>query len=335
MPYCTNCGKPLMEGEICSCQQPAQPPMMTAQKEEPVSSPSADEMGQAPQNQYDAPEQTPYEEYYGTPSDGQQSQQGPSYGGPQGEGYGYSGGNGQPAGQPLYPGQMPPQQTYQPHQPGKVGIFFRNVGNLISAFFKKPSDMVKAATEHQDVGMGFFFAGVNALFVALFLGVFVSRLGAIMADLMGAGLGSFMGIGMSLPFFPFFLCGLVMAVIGYFLLCGLTFLMGKICKSQVNFKGVLAAMGVSTFPATICILLATILALLIPDWSLYISIAALAFWMMNSYHAARIAIQADDNKTYFLYPLAFIIMFIITSYITFQLLGWAILQISFTSSGLW
>ena len=111
--------------------------------------------------------------------------------------------------------------------------------------------------------------------------------------------------------------------------------MGKICKSQVNFKGVLAAMGVSTFPATICILLATILALLIPDWSLYISIAALAFWMTNSYHAARIAIQADDNKTYFLYPLAFIIMFIITSYITFQLLGWAILQISFTSSGLW
>lgn len=348
--FCTRCGKPLEEGEICSCQQPVaaghfEDMPQTAAEAAAPEPPAPENPSQT--GAYDAPAKPPYQEQYGMPG------QAPSYGGPEmpphpaapppyaGQGLPPQGaptppyGAAQPQpGAPAYPGQMPPAQAPRPTR--SAGVFFHNIGNLIAGFFKKPVDMIRAATEHQDMGIGFFFAGVNALFVALFMGVFISRLGAILSGLVG-GMSSYWGYGMSmsLPFLPFFFSGLVMAVLGYFLLSLLTFLVGKIGKGSVSLKGTFAALGVSTFPSTLCMALAIVLALLIPDWSLYVAVFALLLWVMYSYQASSVCTKIGENKNYFLYPLAFLVMFLFTAFVTFKILGWAMMQIQISGSGLW
>ncbi|MBC8570465.1 YIP1 family protein [Zongyangia hominis] len=354
--YCTRCGRPLEEGEICTCQQtaaaaapqtavaePAQPDSTDAIPQKPGTDAGYESPTPASTGAYDAQGRAPYQEQYGMPRQTPPAYgapqtpppygaQTPTYGAPQTPpSYGPAQGQQAP---PPYPGQMP-LPPMPPRRPGKVGVFFHNVGSLIGAFFKKPVDMVQAATRHEDMGIGFFFAGVNALFVALFFGIIFSQVGSLVDHLIG-GMGSMFGYGgFSLPFLPFFLSGLVMAILGYFLLCGLTFLVGKIGKGQVSLKGTFAAMGVSTFPVTLCMALAILLAFLIPDWSIYVAIFALFVWVMCSYQASRVCAKVEDNKLYFLYPLAFLIMFLITAFISMKMLGWAMTQIQMINSSLW
>lgn len=161
--FCSQCGRPLQEGEICTCQQQA---AGAEQKKAVPQGTQAPPQG-GPQMYGQVPPQGGPQGYGQVPPQGgpQMYGQVPSQGygqvPPQGGPQGY--GQVPPQGGPQMYGQVPPQggpqmygqpgygQPYggpqAPRQPGAAGIYMKGLWGTILGAYKKPAETMSGLTE--------------------------------------------------------------------------------------------------------------------------------------------------------------------------------------------
>ncbi len=327
MPYCTQCGKPLQENEICSCQATAQP-VENPQFEQPQAAPqqpyaAPQQPYAAPQQQYAAPQQP-----YGAPQQQYAAPQQP-YGAPQ-----------QPYGAPQQPYGAPQQPYYgapygAPAKPANT--FFNDLLNVIVTFFKKPSEAKTLAIKNGNLLIPGVLLGVYAFFMMIvtwlsFNSITLTAWNAAkdMAKQLG---GSVKDLGMkygditkgifNVPGLLF--AGLLTAAVFVGILLLVRFVMGKIVgTNKGDFKSGLVVVSLYSIPATALIFLACICSFFSFGLCLVLSALASVFMLVSVLtDTARInADKLESGKWLFIFP-AIIIVALAINY----LLGMNILKI--------
>ena len=203
--FCNQCGRPLQEGEVCTCQAPKQDKVNAAPQGQPA------QYGQAPQGQPaqygQAPQGQPAQ--YGQAPQGQPAQYGqapqgqPQYGqAPQGQPqYGQA-----PQGQPQYGGQPYGQPQYggpqygapqAPKQPGAAGVYMKGLWGTIIGSYKKPAGTLANLAVSAKAPVVFGILGIQTLFfslIFLFAGFKVNSLAGGYIKIINTPLTFFMAI---------------------------------------------------------------------------------------------------------------------------------------------
>ncbi len=122
---------------------------------------------------------------------------------------------------------------------------------FLKAYWKDPMGSTVAAMREKNLGVPVLLMVINALLAGLVLFVSFARLLSPLSSLMD----------LSVPFFPPFLLGIVMAAIGLALAAVLLFLLLKVLKINASFTYVVIAVGANSLPYTACLVLALLLAL--------------------------------------------------------------------------
>ncbi len=196
--FCSQCGRPLQDGEVCTCGQQtgaAQKTAVPLEKKAPGQTPpqgGQQAYGQVPPQGGPGYGQVPPQ---GGPGYGQVPPQGgPGYGQvpPQGgPGYGQvppQGGPGYgqvpPQGQPYGYGQGGPQGYGQPYggpqappQPNAAGIYIKGLWGTIVDTWKKPADTLSGMAEAGKAPVIFGICGIQSLlfsFIFMFFGIKVN-----------------------------------------------------------------------------------------------------------------------------------------------------------------
>lgn len=266
--FCSQCGRPLQEGEVCTCQSQAAPKQEMPRQETPkqeapgqaASQPQGNPYGNG--QGYGQPQGNPYGngQGYAGPQ-GQQQYGGPQYGGPQYGGSQYGGPQGQQQyGGPQYGGPQygAPQA---PKQPGAAGIYIKGLWGTILDAYKKPAGTLAnlAASGKTPVILGIL--GIQTLlfsFIFLFMGIKMNSL----AHKMSGGLVSYKIVSTPMLFFVGLLASAaILACWGVFAM-----LFGKKPMSYVQGLGVAAAKALAQMPFTA---LTVIIVLIFPLFNGY------------------------------------------------------------------
>ncbi len=177
--FCSQCGRPLQEGEVCTCQgqQTADGNAVVNQETAvPEQAPKGHPAGQIPPqgqpNGYgQAPQSQSAGQPYGYGPQGQIPPQGQPYGygqaPPQGQSYGY--GQVPPQGQQPYGyGQVPPYGGPQmPRQPGAAGVYMKGLWGTILGAYKKPAETMSGLSEAAKAPVIMGTLGIQTLLFSL------------------------------------------------------------------------------------------------------------------------------------------------------------------------
>lgn len=171
--FCSQCGKPLQDGEVCTCGQQAGGPQKTVafQGEAPQGGPAGS--GQVPpQGGSQTYGQVPPQ---GGPGYGQVPPQGgPGYGQvpPQGGPYGYGQGGPQGYGQPYGGPQVP-------RQPGAAGVYMKGLWGTITEAWKKPADTLSGMAAAAKVPVVMGILGIQVVLFSLIFLFFALRINSL------------------------------------------------------------------------------------------------------------------------------------------------------------
>ena len=333
MSFCTKCGRPLQENEVCNCQAAAQP----------VENPQYAQPQAAPQQQYAAPQQ-PYaapQQPYGAPQQPYGAPQQP-YGAPQ-QPYGAPQ---QPYGAPQQPYGAPQQPYGAPQQPygapygapaKPANTFFSDLLKVIVTFFKNPAEAKALAAKDGKIGIPAVLLGLYA-FVTIFVTWLTFNSITLSAwntakDLAKEYGGSVKDMGMkygditkeifSVPGLMF--AGLLTAVIFVGILLLVRFAMCKIVGSnEGDFKSGLVAVSLYSIPATALVFLACLCSFFSFALCLILSALASVFMLVSVItDTARLnADKLESGKWLFIFP-AVIVVALVLNY----LLGSLVLKI--------
>jgi hypothetical protein len=250
----------------------------------------------------------------------------------------------QPAQQPYQqPYQQPAQQPYQrpnynipaePAKPNAVVIYFKILWECFKAYFKDASTTLKLSASHNDIKTGLSFAGVNCVLVGLFLIATMNTLyKAIMSTVSGVA-GAFgvssdvtgpVASSIKFPYFELFLLAFVFAAAAYFAICVIGMLFGAITGKKASFKAFMAAVGTSSLPSAVVMILATIFASFWLQGAMTLMVIALITWLISTYAAIKAALDITDGKISIYYGLFSVIVlgiiFLIASRIAPSVLG--------------
>ncbi len=304
MSFCTNCGRPLQENEVCNCRATAQPvePHQYAQPEA------------APQQQYAAPQQQ-----YAAPQQ--------PYGAPQ-----------QPYGAPQQPYGAPQQPYGAPAKPANT--FFYDLCNVIVTFFKNPAEAKNLATKDDKITIPAVLLGFY-VFITMFVtwltfnSITLSTWNMLKSQAKKYG-GSIKDLGMKYGdmtkeiFNPFGLmvAGLLIAAVFVGILLLVRFGMSKIAGSNAgDFKSGLVVVSLYSIPATALVFLACICSFFSMTLCLILSAMASLFMLVSVLtDTARInAASLESGKWLFIFP-AVILVALVLNY----LLGSLFLKIGLT-----
>lgn len=325
MSFCTNCGRPLQENEVCNCRAAAQP-IENPQYAQPQAAPQ--QQYAAPQQQYAAPQQP-----YGAPQQQYAAPQQP-YGAPQ-----------QPYAAPQQPYGAPQQPYGAPQQPygapaKPANTFFYDLCDVIVTFFKSPAEAKAMATKDGKIGIPAVLLGIYALFTMLvtwltFNSITLSTWNMLKDQAKKYG-GSIKDLGMKYGditkeiFNPIGLmfAGLLIAALFIGILLLVRFGMSKIAGSEGgDFKSGLVEISLYSIPATALVFLACVFSFFSMTMCLIFSALASVFLLVSVLtNTAKInADKLDSGKWLFIFP-AVIVVALVVNY----LLGSLFLKIGLT-----
>ena len=350
MPYCTKCGRPLQDNEICSCQaQPTQNPQYAQPEAAPQQQYAAPQQQYAaPQQQYAAPQQqyaAPQQQYaapqqqYAAP---QQQYAAPQqqYAAPQQQ---YAAPQQQyaaPQQQYAAPQQQyaAPQQQYAPQQPygapygapaKPANTFFNDALNVIVTFFKNPAEAKTLAAKDGKLVIPAALLGVYAFFTMLvtwltFNSITLSTWNMLKDQAKKYG-GSIKDLGMKYGditkeiFNPIGLmfAGLLIAALFIGILLLVRFGMSKIAGSEGgDFKSGLVEISLYSIPATALVFLACVFSFFSMTMCLIFSALASVFLLVSILtNTAKInADKLDSGKWLFIFP-AVIVVALVLNYL--------------------
>ena len=289
--FCTKCGKPLADGEVCNCQGAA-PQIDPAQQAAPQQQSAAvqQQYQQAPQQQY---QQAPQQQYQQAPQ--QQYQQAP---------------------QQQYQ-QVPPQQYQQQYQQmapqqSAASDYFKQFLNTALNVWKKP---VTAGKEY--VMSGKFTLAIGYLIVQAVLAVILGMVFEARSSL--ANLAEFAGSSVGLTYVKVFFGTLFLSAIFSIMLAGLLLGFNLIAKNNMTFKNALCLVSVRSIVIAPAMVVALIIILINPAWGGVFSLIINIWGFVAIVKALPVVSEQSDNLLVHLVTAAILIFVIISLIIMFTI----------------
>lgn len=287
--FCTKCGRPLPENGICSCSM--QPENMTPPQG------SAPPQGYAPQQGYMPPQGYAPQQGY-MPPQGSAPQQG--YMPPQGYApqQGYA---------PLQ-GYVPPQYNPVPKQDSAFVAALKNLPNLFLGYFRDPVGASRLASEKKD-----FLSGLIIMAMSVILTLFGTLFFALVHY---SGYGYF-GFGWVAP--RWIGLSFLAPILAFGITIGLIYLLSLIAKANLDFRSVLAVVGVNAI-LPVCLLAVSMLAGMISVVVFEIfAVLMCAAWVVSFFTAV---FQVFDIKMNIVNTLLLIAGLAIAFYVIVLLVTW-------------
>ena len=281
--FCTKCGKPLADGEVCNCQGAA-PQIDPAQQAAPQ------QQSAAPQQQY---QQAPQQQYQQAPQ--QQYQQ---------------------ASQQQYQ-QVPPQQYQQQYQQmapqqSAASDYFKQFFNTALNVWKKP---VTAGKEY--VMSGKFTLAIGYLLVQAVLAVILGMVFEARSSL--ANLAEFAGSSVGVTYVKVFFGTLFLSAIFSIMLAGLLLGFNLIAKNNMTFKNALCLVSVRSIVIVPAMVVALIIILINPAWGGVFSLIINIWGLVAIVKALPVVSEQSDNLLVHLVTAAILIFVIIALIIMFTI----------------
>ena len=281
--FCTKCGKPLADGEVCNCQGAA-PQIDPAQQAAPQQQSAAvqQQYQQAPQQQY---QQAPQQQYQQAP---QQQYQ-----------------------------QVPPQQYQQQYQQmapqqSAASDYFKQFLNTALNVWKKP---VTAGKEY--VMSGKFTLAIGYLIVQAVLAVILGMVFEARSSL--ANLAEFAGSSVGLTYVKVFFGTLFLSAIFSIMLAGLLLGFNLIAKNNMTFKNALCLVSVRSIVIAPAMVVALIIILINPAWGGVFSLIINIWGFVAIVKALPVVSEQSDNLLVHLVTAAILIFVIISLIIMFTI----------------
>ena len=289
--FCTKCGKPLADGEVCNCQGAA-PQIDPAQQAAPQQQSAAPQQQyqQAQQQQY---QQAPQQQYQQAPQ--QQYQQAP---------------------QQQFQ-QVPPQQYQQQYQQmapqqSAASDYFKQFLNTALNVWKKP---VTAGKEY--VMSGKFTLAIGYLLVQAVLAVILGMVFEVRSSL--ANLAEFAGSSVGLTYVKVFFGTLFLSAIFSIMLAGLLLGFNLIAKNNMTFKNALCLVSVRSIVIAPAMVVALIIILINPAWGGVFSLIINIWGFVAIVKALPVVSEQSDNLLVHLVTAAILIFVIISLIIMFTI----------------
>lgn len=289
--FCTKCGKPLADGEVCNCQGVA-PQIDPAQQAAPQQQSAAPQQQyqQAQQQQY---QQAPQQQYQQAPQ--QQYQQAP---------------------QQQFQ-QVPPQQYQQQYQQmapqqSAASDYFKQFLNTALNVWKKP---VTAGKEY--VMSGKFTLAIGYLLVQAVLAVILGMVFEARSSL--ANLAEFAGSSVGLTYVKVFFGTLFLSAIFSIMLAGLLLGFNLIAKNNMTFKNALCLVSVRSIVIAPAMVVALIIILINPAWGGVFSLIINIWGFVAIVKALPVVSEQSDNLLVHLVTAAILIFVIIALIIMFTI----------------
>ena len=281
--FCTKCGKPLADGEVCNCQGAA-PQIDPAQQAAPQQQSAVvqQQYQQAPQQQY---QQAPQQQYQQAP---QQQYQ-----------------------------QVPPQQYQQQYQQmapqqSAASDYFKQFLNTALNVWKKP---VTAGKEY--VMSGKFTLAIGYLIVQAVLAVILGMVFEARSSL--ANLAEFAGSSVGVTYVKVFFGTLFLSAIFSIMLAGLLLGFNLIAKNNMTFKNALCLVSVRSIVIAPAMVVALIIILINPAWGGVFSLIINIWGFVAIVKALPVVSEQSDNLLVHLVTAAILIFVIISLIIMFTI----------------
>jgi hypothetical protein len=322
--FCGKCGKPLQDGEVCSCTQGSVQgqgttmnnvqPQQQATPVQPVQQVGNGQQVQGNQPVYGQPMQG-NQPGYGQPMQGNQ----PGYGQPmQGNqaGYGQPMQGNQPGyGQQMqgaYPNGQPSQASQKASQAADAaGNYLKKAWSMLTGIWKQPATNLPKAAQEKSFSEALGFIGAEAILMVLFSFVLLKNAFSFVLRMSGYdGYSSYLSdeIDSQLPYGETIFTTLLFAVVGIFLFAALLSVVVKqYAKAQISFKKaicVYAAKSAAVLPFLV-------VAIVVAFFNILIAILIAAIGGLLGYFYVHTALNdgtiQDENKKVY------------TSFLTFAL----------------
>lgn len=282
--FCRFCGKPLADGEDCTCSDAVAARAAAAGHGEPAGPKPAS----GPENDASAASHSPEEPEQ----------------------------NSTPAGQPPVLNLVS-----IPRRPSRARVFFRNAWQCFRSYFIRPVPTLATSARIKDWQTGLFWAGVQAVLaglcaMALVGGISMSVSSAYRSALasssvynssMVPSLGPMMLIyllrQLHIHYLTLFLILLVASLLGTLGLSAAGYGLSAALHRRKPFLSLLAAVGVGSIPSACLTALAAIFCLFWPAAGIFLLIAAGISLVVNSYTAIKTACETDDPRLILYYGL--------------------------------
>ena len=289
--FCTKCGKPLADGEVCNCQGAA-PQIDPAQQAAPQ------QQSAAPQQQYQQAQQQQYQQ---APQQQYQQAQQQQY---------------QQAPQQQFQ-QVPPQQYQQQYQQmapqqSAASDYFKQFLNTALNVWKKP---VTAGKEY--VMSGKFTLAIGYLLVQAVLAVILGMVFEARSSL--ANLAEFAGSSVGLTYVKVFFGTLFLSAIFSIMLAGLLLGFNLIAKNNMTFKNALCLVSVRSIVIAPAMVVALIIILINPAWGGVFSLIINIWGFVAIVKALPVVSEQSDNLLVHLVTAAILIFVIISLIIMFTI----------------
>ena len=289
--FCTKCGKPLADGEVCNCQGAA-PQIDPAQQAAPQ------QQSAAPQQQYQQAQQQQYQQ---APQQQYQQAQQQQY---------------QQAPQQQFQ-QVPPQQYQQQYQQmapqqSAASDYFKQFLNTALNVWKKP---VTAGKEY--VMSGKFTLAIGYLIVQAVLAVILGMVFEARSSL--ANLAEFAGSSVGLTYVKVFFGTLFLSAIFSIMLAGLLLGFNLIAKNNMTFKNALCLVSVRSIVIAPAMVVALIIILINAAWGGVFSLIINIWGFVAIVKALPVVSEQSDNLLVHLVTAAILIFVIIALIIMFTI----------------
>lgn len=281
--FCTKCGKPLADGEVCNCQGAA-PQIDPAQQAAPQ------QQSAAPQQQY---QQAPQQQYQQASQ--QQYQQAP---------------------QQQFQ-QVPPQQYQQQYQQmapqqSAASDYFKEFLSTALNVWKKP---VTAGKEY--VMSGKFTLAIGYLLVQAVLAVILGMVFEARSSL--ASFAELVGSSAGVTYVKVFFGTLFLSAIFSIMLAGLLLGFNLIAKNNMTFKNALCLVSVRSIVIAPAMVVALIIILINPAWGGVFSLIINIWGFVAIVKALPVVSEQSDNLLVHLVTAAILIFVIIALIIMFTI----------------
>lgn len=284
--FCSQCGKPLEEGQVCDCQEQNRRNAIEPVQKEVDQSAAAPQAaaGTVPPQQGAVPVPPDFGAYQG----GMQQQ-------PQ-----------NPQGYQQVPLGAQPYYQQQVAAPSAWNLYFKRLGSLIKCIFKAPATAVSTLVKQKDYPVAWGIAGVNSVVFALMVIAFCNRICDGVGNF-GALFGMSGLFGFEFPYGRIFFTSLIGSFAAVMLfICITMFFVKVVYRREMGFTAGLCVAAGFSIPVVLFNFAAMVFVFLWPPMAMFLYSCGVIFSYFFGYQGIKAASGLEDNKLLYCSALTFV-----------------------------
>lgn len=291
--FCTKCGRPLQEGEICSCQTAAGNGQGYQQAQPLTGQPNQQQTTGQSVNGQPNQQQTTSQSVNDQPFQQQATGQ-PFYGQP---------GQQQAGSQPFHTQQFGPQAS----------VFAQNFFGRVLNLVKKPVTAGKELIMEADVKVAMLLIVFQGVFSGLFAMLIAGKCSQLMktasglADSFSYGLGNAVTGALSMPYFRIFIVAVLSSVVLACALAVMSLLGYMLMKIPASFQQMLSAAGIRSAVLVPAIILSIIVFELFPGYGIALFLL-INIWGFAAMIVAMSSLIGQEKLNIFVLVMSIIIL---------------------------